>query len=268
MKKVLVTGAGGQTGQCLQSISKEFDDIEFFFYNSNRLDITNKTSLNEVFSKVDPDYCINLAAYTAVDNAEDNVDLAYKVNAEGVLYLAEMCNNYNCVLIHISTDFVFDGNKSTPYTVTDVPNPINVYGASKLQGELYLKEKMERYYIVRTSWVYSDYGTNFKKTMLRLAETLDVINVVKDQIGSPTNAIDLCHFLLKLTQGNKDYGVYHYRGDVICSWYDFAVSIFNENSINIKVNPISTEEYPTRARRPKYSVLEREECYVSNKVTK
>lgn len=258
MKKVVVTGAGGQTGQCLQSISKEFNETEFFFYNSSLLDITNKTSLNEVFSKVNPDYCINLAAYTAVDKAEDDVDLAYKVNAEGVLYLTEMCNKYNCVLVHISTDFVFDGNKNIPYTVSDVPNPINVYGASKLQGELYIKEYMQRYYIVRTSWVYSDYGNNFKKTMLRLAETRNEINVVNDQIGRPTNAVNLCYFLISLMQGSKNYGVYHYSDEVVCSWYDFAVSIFKEYSINIKVNPISTEEYPTRARRPKYSVLEME----------
>lgn len=258
MIKILVTGAKGQVGQCLQSISHEYDGVEFFFFDSSQLDITNEVSIDEVFSKVYPDYCYNLAAYTAVDRAEDEEKLAYKVNAEGVMHLTRACNQYNTTLVHLSTDFVFDGHKQTPYTVSDISNPINVYGASKLKGELYVKANMERYYIVRTSWVYSDFGHNFKKTMLRLAETKSEVSVVMDQIGCPTNAIELCHFLMSLMQGNHDYGVYHYRGDVICSWYDFAVSIFKENNINIKVNPITTEEYPTRASRPRYSVLGRE----------
>lgn len=256
MIKILVTGAAGQVGQCLQTITKEYSGVDFFFFDSTQLDITNEVSIDEVFSKVHPDYCFNFAAYTAVDKAEDEKELAYKVNAEGVMYLARVCKQYYTTLVHLSTDFVFDGHKQTPYTVSDIPNPINVYGTSKLKGELYVKANMERYYIVRTSWVYSDFGHNFKKTMLRLAETKDEVSVVMDQIGCPTNAIELCHFLMSLVQGDRDCGVYHYRGDVICSWYDFAVSIFKENNINIKVNPITTEEYPTKASRPRYSVLD------------
>lgn len=255
MKKVLVTGAAGQTGQCMKSLVDDYSDVSFVFFDSTSLDISDKLKLDEVFGLERPDFCINLAAYTAVDKAEDDKELAFKVNAEAVLYLAEVCNKYNCVLMHISTDFVFDGEKCVPYVVSDIPNPINVYGASKLQGELYIKANLERYYIIRTSWVYSDYGHNFKKTMLRLAETRNEISVVNDQIGCPTDAMDLCHFLLSLTQGSKAYGIYHFSGGVVCSWYDFAISIFKESNINIKVNPISTEEYPTRARRPKYSVL-------------
>ncbi|MCC9042096.1 dTDP-4-dehydrorhamnose reductase [Myroides sp. M-43] len=256
MIKVLVTGAKGQTGQCLQSIANEYSDMEFVFLNSKELDLTNANQIEEVFSNQQPDYCINLAAYTAVDKAEDEVELAYKVNASAVLSLAEMCTKYRVTLVHISTDFIFGGEKNTPYTISDIPNPINVYGASKLKGEEYIKASLEKFYIVRTSWVYSDYGHNFKNTMLRLAQTRDEISVVNDQIGSPTHAVDLCHFILILVRENKAYGVYNYRGSVICTWYDFAISIFKESSIDIKVNPISTEEYPTKARRPRYSVLE------------
>lgn len=257
MVRVLVTGAGGQSGQCLQSISQEYNEVEFVFMNSTELDITDEAMVNEVFSKEYFDYCLNLAAYTAVDKAEDEVELAYKVNAEAVLYLVRACQKYNVTLVHISTDFVFDGEKDTPYTVSDIPNPINVYGASKLKGEKYIKEHLEKYYIVRTSWVYSDYGHNFKKTMLRLAEMRDEVNVVCDQVGSPTDAKDLVKYLLLLMQEKQEYGVYHYRGNVVCSWYEFALSIFKENNINIKVNPIGTEAYPSKARRPRYSVLGR-----------
>lgn len=256
MKKILVTGASGQVGQCLQAIADGYTKLEFLFLDSQLLDITDKQRVDEVFNNERPDYCINLAAYTAVDKAEDEVEQAYKINAEAVLLLAEACNLYKCTLIHLSTDFVFDGEKKTPYTISDVPNPINVYGASKLKGEEYIRANLESYYIVRTSWVYSDYGHNFKKTMLRLAETHNEISVVNDQIGCPTNAMLLSRFLLGLVQNNMAYRMYHYRGERICSWYDFAVSIFKENNISIKVNPISTEEYPTKAERPKYSVLE------------
>lgn len=254
-KEILVTGSNGQVGEALKSISRSYPEIDFVFLDSSELDITNVEQCDRVFDKFRPDYCINLAAYTAVDKAEEESELAFAINADGVKNLALVCKKYDVVMIQISTDFVFDGKKNTPYTVLDLPNPINVYGKSKLRGEQYIKELLVHYYIVRTSWVYSDFGNNFKKTMLYLAETREEINVVNDQIGCPTHAVDLCTFLLHLVQDNCKYGLYHYSGEKVYSWYRFVLSIFDEEGINIKVNPISTEEYPTKAERPKYSVL-------------
>ncbi|UVD81018.1 dTDP-4-dehydrorhamnose reductase [Myroides albus] len=256
MKKVLVTGSKGQMGQALKSISGNYPKVDFVFMDRDSLDITCQSVVDEVFDKILPDYCFNFAAYTAVDKAEEDVESAFKINGEGVFNLAKACVKHNTILIHLSTDFIFDGTKSSPYFKDDIPNPINVYGVSKLKGEEYVKEILQSYYIVRTSWLYSDFGHNFKQTMLRLSNANDEINVVDDQVGAPTNALELCCFLMNLMQEKREYGVYHYRGEKVCSWYEFAVSIFRENNINIKVNPITTEEYPTKARRPKYSVLD------------
>lgn len=254
MIQVLITGANGQMGQAMQSIAAQYVEVNFVFLTRNELDISNSKRCRSVFKEKNPDFCVNFAAYTNVERAEDEKELAYRINAEGCKNLAEVCLEFNTTFIHLSTDFVFDGEKTTPYVPTDLPNPINVYGASKLRGEQYIQELLVKYYIVRTSWVYSAFGHNFKNTMLNLAKSKSQISVVNDQIGCPTHAVDICHFILSLLQTHK-YGLYHYRGDLICSWYDFAVSIFNENKIEIKVNPISTAEYPTKARRPKYSVL-------------
>lgn len=253
--RVLITGSNGQVGQALKSISKEYFGIDFLFLNSTLLDITSLSQCREVFSKTQPDYCINLAAYTAVDKAEDEVEKAYLVNAEGVKCLAQTCRENGVILIQISTDFVFDGNKRTPYTIMDEPNPINVYGSSKLKGEEYIKDILDKYYIVRTSWIYSEFGNNFKRTMLRLGETKKEISVVNDQIGCPTDAVDLSQFLMRLIQDKKPFGVYHYSGEKVCSWYEFAVSIFEEAGIGIQVNAIGSEEFAAKAKRPKYSVL-------------
>lgn len=256
MVKVLVTGASGQAGLCLQSIANTFTEVQFDFLNSEQLDITNQIEVEEIFKAYMPDYCINFAAYTAVDKAEDEIELAYNVNAEGAKNIAEACKKDGVRLLHLSTDFVFDGQKKTPYTVTDATNPINVYGASKLKGEEYIQEVMEEYFIVRTSWLYSDFGNNFKKTILRLAGTKNEINVVNDQIGRPTEAVDLCVFLMQLIISNTmPFGIYHFSGDKICSWYDFAVSIVEEANLSMQVHPISSAEYPSKAKRPKYSVL-------------
>ena len=209
------------------------------------------------FLKNEFDYCINCAAYTAVDLAEAQSILAYAVNAEGPKNLAEICQKHQATLIHVSTDFVFDGQKRTPYLETDTPNPLSVYGASKLQGERNIQEAMEAYFIVRTSWLYSEYGNNFMKTMLWLSETRNEINVVSDQIGSLTYAGDLAEVLIQIVlSSSTNYGVYHYSNSGTISWYDFAVEIFKQFGKTIEVKPIKTKDYPTAAKRPKYSVLE------------
>ena len=180
------------------------------------------------------------------------------MNAEAVKYLAETCKANNTTLIHISTDFVFDGTKGTPYTEEDLPNPINVYGASKLKGEQYIQEIMNNYFIIRTSWVYSEYGHNFVKTMLRLGTERDEISVVNDQIGSPTYAGDLAKAIMEIISAKTtSFGLYHYTNEGTTSWYDFAKTIFEIKEIKIKVNPISSNNYTTQAKRPMYSVLDK-----------
>lgn len=257
MIKVLVTGGNGQLGQCLQDVAKHQKELEFDFQDPPSLDITDSSQVELYFSKNQFDYCINCAAYTAVDLAETQSELAYAVNAKGVKILAQLCNHHQVTLIHISTDFVFDGQKKMPYTEQDIANPLGVYGSSKLQGEQYLGELMTRFFIVRTSWLYSEYGNNFLKTMLKLSETMDEINVVSDQIGSPTYARDLAKALIKIIlSSSTNYGVYHYSNSGAISWHDFAVEIFKQFGKKTCVKPIKTKDYPTAAKRPEYSVLD------------
>ena len=257
MIKALVTGGNGQLAQSLKDVVNHQDELDVDFQDLPDLDITNKQQLESYFLNNELDYCINCAAYTAVDLAEEQSDLAYAVNAEGPKYLAEVCQKHQVTLIHISTDFVFDGQKRIPYLETDAPNPLSVYGASKLQGERNIQDVMDTYFIVRTSWLYSEYGNNFIKTMLRLSETRDEISVVSDQIGSPTCAGDLAEVLIKIVLSSSiSYGIYHYSNGGIVSWYDFAVEIFKQLGKTIEVKPIKTKDYPTAAKRPKYSVLD------------
>jgi dTDP-4-dehydrorhamnose reductase len=257
MIKALVTGGNGQLAQSLKDVVNHQDELDVDFQDLPDLDITNKQQLESYFSNNELDYCINCAAYTAVDLAEEQSDLAYAVNADGPKYLAEVCQKHQVTLIHISTDFVFDGQKRIPYLETDAPNPLSVYGASKLQGERSIQETTEAYFIVRTSWLYSEYGKNFMKTMLSLSETLNEISVVSDQIGSPTYAGDLAEVLIQIVlSSSTNYGVYHYSNSGTISWYDFAVEIFKQFGKTIEVKPIKTKDYPTAAKRPKYSVLE------------
>ncbi|MGX7667851.1 dTDP-4-dehydrorhamnose reductase [Flavobacterium pedocola] len=255
---VLVTGATGQLGQAIRSLWTKYPDLEFVFCDSSALDITSKESCFIAFEKHKPEYCINAAAYTAVDKAESEPEKAHLVNVTGVQNLAEVCKNHNTVLLHISTDFVFDGTKTTPYTEEDIPNPTGVYGQTKLEGEKALQARWEKHFIVRTSWVYSQFGHNFMKTMLRLASERDTLSVVDDQIGTPTNAVDLAEALIKIILSQKtDYGIYNFSNEGACSWFDFAKEIFNVNSITIDLQPIPTSSYPTPAKRPKYSVLDK-----------
>ena len=264
---VLVTGANGQLGQSLQFIAKHYPEIHFIFCSSSDLDITNLESCQAVFLKIKPNYCINAAAYTAVDKAESEPEKANLINVIGPKNLAAVCKEFSSVLLHISTDFVFDGSKNIPYNETDIPNPTGVYGQTKLDGEKAIQAVFENYYIIRTSWVYSQFGNNFMKTMLRLASERDSISVVNDQIGTPTNAVDLAECLIKIichTQlvevqqpTTDNFGVYNFSNGGQCSWSDFAKEIFKINKIEIDLKPIPTSSFPTPAKRPKYSVLDK-----------
>lgn len=254
--KILITGANGQLGRCLQDVAEHYPDYDFHFKSSQDLDITKNEQVNNLFAREKFDYCINCAAYTAVDKAESDKENAYLVNAEAVKYLTEACKANNAILIHISTDFVFDGTKGMPYIENDLPNPLNVYGASKLKGEQYVQQTLKKYFIIRTSWVYSEYGHNFVKTMLRLGAERDEISVVNDQMGSPTYAGDLAEAILKIIdQKASDYGIYHYSNEGEISWYDFSKAIFEINGMNVTIKPVPSESYPTPAIRPSFSVM-------------
>lgn len=259
---VLVTGASGQLGQSLQFIAPNYPEFQFVFCSSADLDISNLENCHTVFSRVKPKFCINAAAYTAVDKAESEPEKAHLINVVGARNLAEVCKEYETVLIHISTDFVFDGNTSKPYLEDDIPNPTGVYGQTKLDGEKAIQSVFDNYYIIRTSWVYSQFGNNFMKTMLRLASERDSISVVNDQIGTPTNAVDLAGVLVKIIKSDfqhptSNYGIYHFSNEGQCSWYDFAKEIFRINNISINLQSIPTASFPTPAKRPKYSVLDK-----------
>lgn len=255
---VLVTGANGQLGQSLRFIAPDYPQIRFVFCPSSELDIANPESCEQAFAKIKPDFCINAAAYTAVDKAESEPDKAYLINVNGAKNLAGVCKQYNTVLLHVSTDFVFDGTKDNPYSEEDIPNPTGVYGQTKLDGEKVVQSVFDEYFIIRTSWVYSQFGHNFMKTMLRLATERDSLSVVNDQIGTPTNAVDLAHALAKIIISNKKaFGIYNFSNEGQCSWYDFAKMIFEINGINIDLKPIPTSSFPTPAKRPAFSVLDK-----------
>jgi len=257
--KILVTGANGQLGKTLRNlfyINK--DALQFIFTTKEELDITNQNKVEEYFNKNKFDYCINCAAYTNVDQAELDSKLAFKVNAEGVKYLVESCKDTNAILIQISTDYIFDGTKNKPYTEEDLTNPINEYGKSKLLGEYYIQEQLEKYFIIRTSWLYSEYGNNFIKSMLRLSKGKDELNIVNDQNGSPTYTRDLAIVILKIIKfKNYNYGIYNYSNKGEASWYDLAKAMFEYLQKDIKLIPIKTDTYPTPAKRPKFSVLDK-----------
>jgi dTDP-4-dehydrorhamnose reductase len=260
---VLVTGANGQLGQAIQFIAKNHTEIKFVFCSSSDLDISNKENCQTVFQNTKPDFCINAAAYTAVDKAESDRDKAELINVIGSKNIAEVCNQFDVKLIHISTDFVFDGSNDKPYTETQITNPKGVYGQTKLDGEKAIQQIFSKYYIIRTSWVYSQFGNNFMKTMLRLASERTSLSVVNDQIGTPTNAVDLAEALVQIILFNNqqpttnNFGIYNFSNEGECSWYDFAKKIFEINNVSIDLSAITTEQFPTPAERPKYSVLDK-----------
>ena len=257
MKKILVTGANGQLGQCLQKISSQFEEFEFIFTDSETLDITNKEEVNDFFWQNSPDFCINAAAYTAVDLAETDVEKAFLVNADGTENLAEACAENNAQFIHVSTDYVFDGENNLAYTEEDFTNPLGVYGASKLAGDELALEVNPCSVILRTSWVYSEFGKNFVKTMLNLFATKDELNIVADQFGQPTNANDLAEAIMKIIKSEKiTPGIFNFSNLGRISWFDFAEKIAELSEAKIKLNAIETSQYPTPAKRPKNSVLD------------
>jgi len=260
---VLVTGSSGQLGQSLQHIAPNHKAIQFVFCTSSDLNITDIAQCHAVFKQYQPNYCINAAAYTAVDKAESEPEKAYAINVTGAKNIAEVCKAYNTVLFHISTDFVFDGTQKSPYTEEDLPNPTGVYGKTKLEGEKAVQQTWEKHYILRTSWVYSQFGHNFMKTMLRLASERDTISVVNNQIGTPTHAVDLANTLVQLIAVDNqqpttpNFGIYNFSNEGQCSWYDFAKKIFEVNNIQIDLKAIPTSSFPTPAQRPAFSVLDK-----------
>ena len=255
---VLVTGASGQLGQALQFVAGNYPEIAFHFANSTTANITDKTQLQLLFSQIQPDYCINAAAYTAVDKAESEAQKAHEINVVGARNVAEICQEFHTTLLHVSTDFVFDGQQKTPYKESDNTSPQGVYGLTKRQGEEAIVAVLKEHFIIRTSWLYSRFGNNFMKTMLKFGSERPSLNVVDDQIGTPTHAVDLAKALLAIIQsGKKAYGIYHFSNEGATSWYGFAKTIFEINKINIELNPIPTSAYPTPAKRPEYSVLDK-----------
>lgn len=257
---VVVFGSKGQLGQSLQSVTNlEKNNYNFVFLAREESDITNIVLLENIFKKYKPKYVVNCAAYTQVDLAEDFKEEAFEINVSGTKNIAELCKDYSATLIHISTDFVFEGEKATLKNEKSLCNPINYYGLSKLLGEKEIEKILKEYFIIRTSWLYSEFGNNFVKTMLRLAKEREELNIINDQIGSPTYAIDLAKFLITIIkQKSRNFGVYHYSNEGVCSWYDFAVSIFEYAKVSTKVSPITSLKYQTKAIRPKFSVMSKE----------
>lgn len=263
MKRIIITGASGQLGLALNRLLK--DRKEYKLYQTDvtgdkerditSLDITDQTAVNTYIGRIMPDIIINCAAMTAVDLCETEQDKAYKINALGPGYIANAADITGAKLVHISTDYVYNGQADRPYTEEDRPNPVSVYGCTKLAGEECVREYCKKYFILRTAWLYGE-GKNFVKTMLRLAENNSKVRVVCDQIGTPTSAIELARVILYLME-TESYGIYHATCEGSTSWYDFAVCIFREAGMDIQVEPIPTSEYPTPAKRPQYSVLDK-----------
>ncbi len=256
---ILVTGSNGQLGSEIRELSLKYP-YNFFFTDVKELDITNKEDIKKYVNEKDIDLIINCAAYTAVDKAEEEKEKADLINHKAVKFLADIAKEKNILLIHISTDYVFDGKNYRPFVEEDKVNPQNIYGLTKLKGEDAFKASGANGIIIRTSWVYSYYGHNFVKTMLRLKDRGE-LGVVFDQVGTPTYAKDLAFTILEIIDKNlekvknKNAEIYHYSNEGVISWYDFAKAIFDIENIDIKVNPIESKEYPTPAKRPYYSVL-------------
>jgi dTDP-4-dehydrorhamnose reductase len=258
MKNVLVTGGKGQLATCLKDITNDLKDFNFIYVDVEELDITKPVAVNDFFKRKNIDFCINCAAYTAVDNAESNKELAASVNVNGAKNLANACDKNKATLIQISTDFVFDGHQATLYTENAIEAPLSIYGVTKLDGEKAIAEELKEHFIIRTSWLYSEHGNNFLKTMLRLGAERDKISVVCDQIGTPTYAGDLAKLITTIISENRtEFGTYHYSNEGVASWYDFAKAIFDESSVNIQLSPIKTTAYPTPAKRPLFSVMDK-----------
>jgi len=258
MSSILVFGASGQLGQCLAHVANERNTPGLIFPPEDQANILNPEGLKSLFEQHKPAYAINCAAYTAVDKAEDEVEIARKVNRDGAENLARLCGEFGTVLIQISTDFVFAGTGNQPLVETDPAEPISVYGLTKLEGEQVIPPLTDRYFILRTSWLYSEYANNFVKTMLKLGRERDELRIIWDQVGTPCYAIDLAGCILTIIETQSTtYGLYHYSNEGITSWYDFATAIFELSHTEVKTTPIRTAEYPTKATRPAYSVMDK-----------
>lgn len=258
MNKILVTGSNGQLGSEIKELVLQYPSYQFVFTDVEELDICNHQEVVNFIKVNQINTIINCAAYTAVDKAEEQTELADAINHLAVANFAQIAKDNNIKFIHISTDYVFNGTTYKPYKEIDSPNPQSVYGKTKLDGELALQKINPRNsIIIRTSWVYSSFGTNFVKTMLRLGKECEVLNVIEDQVGTPTYAADLAKTILDILEKieNEKVEVFHYSNEGICSWYDFSKAIFEIKSSTVKVNPIDTSQYPTVAKRPFYSVL-------------
>jgi dTDP-4-dehydrorhamnose reductase len=258
---IVVTGKNGQLGWELQQVHNRYSVFFYFlFTDREELDLADLSSIPSFFEKYKPAYFINCAAYTAVDKAETEQEAAYTINAEAVNIIAQQCKKWNCTLIHISTDYVFDGKGTVPYTTDTKTEPVNYYGYSKWVGEKLALENNDRSIIIRTSWLYSSQGNNFVKTMLRLMKERTALKVVDDQVGSPTYAADLALSVMKIIQalenGNRHFGIYHYSNEGVTSWFEFATAIKEMSHLSCEVLPIPTSAYPTPAKRPAYSVMD------------
>jgi dTDP-4-dehydrorhamnose reductase len=259
---ILITGAKGQLGSEINKLSRKYLGYDFIFTDIDTLDITNREQTSDFIKKNEPDWIINCAAYNLVDKAESEPEKAMLINSEAVKNIAESITGSECKFIHVSTDYVFDGNSNFPYDENSPANPVSAYGKSKYAGEL-VALRHNRSMVIRTSWLYSSFGNNFVRTILAKAKERDVLRVVFDQIGSPTYAGDLAAAIIEiiaLVIRNKiafNPGIYHYSNEGVCSWYDFAEEIVKEAGISCKVLPILSKEYPTAARRPFYSVLDK-----------
>jgi dTDP-4-dehydrorhamnose reductase len=274
--KILVSGKNGQLGKELQDVVVSSKNFEFIFFDKDELNIADEHTIKHVFQKYSPSVFINCAAYTAVDKAETEREKAYQINAEALGNIAKQCNRFKTKLIHVSTDYVFNGKGTAPYKEDDVTDPVNYYGLTKLAGEQLALENNPDTIIIRSSWVYSYYGHNFVKTMLRLMKECKEISVVNDQLGSPTYAKDLAEVIVEIiknqqltvnSQQSTAYnlpitahnlnGIFHFSNEGIISWYDFAAAIKNIKQLDCTIHPIPTSAYPTPAKRPAYSGLDK-----------
>lgn len=259
--KIVVSGANGQLGKSFQKIVFDWPEFEFFFFDRSELDITNKLSIEKVFADCNPDVFINCAAYTAVDRAESEREMAYEINAEALDFITSACITYNTFLLHYSSDYVYDNGMKSPMNEGARTTPKSIYAQSKKMGEEVIEQSPVNALVIRTSWVYSEFGHNFVKTMLQLGKEKSTLNIVNDQIGTPTFATDLVTATMKIlsddrTWDHKGFDILNYCGEGQISWFDFAAYIFEAAGIEIDIRPIPSSHYPTPATRPKWSVLD------------
>ena len=254
--KILVTGVKGQLGYDVVK-ALESRGYQPVGVDREEMDLMNNNMIQDFIMNLKPEAIIHCAAYTAVDQAEEEVEICYQINAEAVKVIAECAKTLDIPMIYISTDYVFDGTKASEYVETDIPNPINVYGASKLKGEQYVQQLLEKFYIVRISWVFGINGNNFIKTMQRLGNEQDQLNIIHDQVGSPTYTAHLAPLLVDMIETDQ-YGIYHATNEGYCSWYEFAAEIFKQSQLDVTLHPITTDQYKTKAKRPLNSKMSKQ----------